>query len=347
MRTLTARDLNRALLARQCLLEPSTRPLARVLAQMGGLQAQYAPAMYVGLWSRMAVLKREQVTTALENRTVVQGTLLRVTIHLVTAADYWPVALAVRQARREQILRTNRKGPTAAQYERAAAKLRAALAGGPMKRAEIDKLLGPEYRTGVGLWLDLVRVPPSGTWERRRADLYGLAEDWVGPPTGTPTDGVELLVRRYLGAFGPATRASVADWAGLPVATVAPVLDRLAPRRFRAEDGAELYDLPRAPLPDPQTPAPVRFLPNWDAALLVHARRALVLPEEYRPLVFHVRNPHSVSTFLVDGAVAGTWRYESSRSGEGRIVIEEYRRLPASVRREVDDEAARLVAFHS
>jgi hypothetical protein len=219
-----------------------------------------------------------------------------------------------------------------------------------MRRAEIEATLGDRRLLANGLWLDLVRVPPSGTWERRRADLYAAAEDWLGPapPEATEPAGVELLVRRYLGGFGPATRAELADWAGLPVATLIPVLGRMTLRRFRAEDGAELIDLPGTPLPDPQMPVPVRFLPVWDATLLVHARRAAILPEPYRPKVFSTKTPHSVNTFLVDGSVAGTWRYQAGAkaSDAGRIEVEPFEPLPRSVRRDVMDEADRLASFH-
>lgn len=122
---------------------------------------------------------------------------------------------------------------------------------------------------------------------------------------------------------------------------IAAALDRIELRRFRAEDGAELVDLPRAPLPEPATPAPVRFLPTWDATLLVHARRSQILPDEHRPKVFSTKTPQSVPTFLVDGAVAGTWRYE-----RGRIEIEPFGRLERAARREVEAEAERLAAFH-
>ena len=139
-----------------------------------------------------------------------------------------------------------------------ARRLRPRLADGPLRRAEIDELLGKgsAVTNGVGLWLELVRVPPSGTWERRRADLYAAAEEWLGPPEVTPEEATELLVRRYLGGFGPASRSEIADWAGLRPKEIAPALERLRLRRFRAEDGEELLDLPRAPLPDPETPAP-------------------------------------------------------------------------------------------
>jgi hypothetical protein len=312
------------------------------LERMGGLQAQYAPAMYLGLWSRVADLARADVTTALVRRTAAQGTLLRATIHLVSAGDYWPFALGVRAPRWEWYQRATRGRPAGADVQAAAARLRSALADGPLRRAEIEKLVGADLVSGVSLAVDLVRVPPSGTWERRRADLFALAEQWLGPPDVDPDAGVDLLVRRYLGGFGPATRADIASWAGLPVATVAAALDRLGPRRYRDEGGGDLVDLPDAEVPGADLPVPVRFLPVWDATLLVHARRTGILPEEYRPSVFNSKRPHSVNTFLVDGAVAGTWRYEG-----GRILMQEFHPLPPSVWRELDGEAERLAAFHT
>jgi Winged helix DNA-binding domain len=120
------------------------------------------------------------------------------------------------------------------------------------------------------------------------------------------------------------------------------VIERLRLRRFRDELGGELLDLPRAPLPDEKTPAPVRFLPTWDATLLVHARRTRILPEAYRPIVFDERTPHSISTFVVDGAVAGKWRYEN-----GRVRLDPFDTVPRSARREQEEEAKGLVAFHS
>ena len=134
----------------------------------------------------------------------------------------------------------------------------------------------------------------------------------------------------------------IASWAGFPAGAVRPVLERMDLQTFRDEDGRELVDLPGAPLPEPDTPAPVRFLHTWEALLLVHARRSEVLSEEYRPRVFNTRTPHSVPTFLVDGQVAGTWRYDKDR-----IVTEPFRRLTPSVRREVEEEAEGLAAFHA
>ncbi|MDX6644184.1 MAG: hypothetical protein QOD76_2146 [Solirubrobacteraceae bacterium] len=331
------------MLARQLLLERTRSGLPRVLEQMGGLQAQYAPSMYIGLWSRMEGFERAKLTRALGRRNVVQGTLMRSTIHLVSPRDYWPFAVGIRDARREQWLRS-RRSHASQDVAAAARKLRKRVAGGSLSRSEIDELLGggPVLTNGVGLWLDLVRVPPSGTWERRRADLYAAAEDWLGPAEVTPGQAVEHLVRRYLAAFGPAPPRDIASWAGLPPKDVSATLERLRLRRFRDEDGRELLDLPRAPLPDADTPAPVRFLPVWDATLLVHARRTGVLPEQYRSRVFNAKTPHSVNTFLVDGAVSGTWRYE-----RGEVKLEPFRRLDRSTLKQLREEAEGLAALHA
>jgi hypothetical protein len=312
---------------------------------MGGLQAQYAPAMYIGLWSRVEGFARADLTTALERRTVVQGTLLRATIHLVSAEDYWPFALAVREERRRWWLGATRHTPGADDLAGVAERLRAHLREhGTVRRKELDALVGKERVNGVGLWVDLVRVPPSGTWDRRRADLYGLAEDWLGPPPADlDADAAQAhVVRRYLGGFGPATVAEIASWAGLRPTTVAGALGRLRLRRFRAGNGDELVDLPRAPLPDADTAAPVRLLPTWDAILLAHARRGEILPEQYRARIFNTKMPQSVNTFLVDGQVAGTWRFDGKR-----VETEPFRPLTGGVRKEVEAEADRMAAFHA
>ncbi|WP_433209546.1 winged helix DNA-binding domain-containing protein [Dactylosporangium sp. CS-047395] len=325
MTVLTWRDMNRALLARQLLLERAPLSVPSALEAMGGLQAQYAPSMYIGLWSRVAGFSRDALTRMLEDRSVVQATLLRGTIHLVSRADYWPFAVGVR-AYRPPVLGVD-----------ALALVTERLRGGPLRRTELPA----EVRQMAHVQLELVRVPPSGTWERRRADIYGLAEDWLGPGDVDVPVARELLVRRYLTGFGPAHPKEIADWAGLPPAVIAGVLAGMTLRTFQDSRGRELVDLPDLPLPSPDTPAPVRFLPTWDAALLVHARRSLILPEEHRAKVFHVRMPQSIGTFLVDGQVAGTWAFRNKA-----VSWEAFAPLPDSVRRQVDEEAASLTAFH-
>ena len=176
--------------------------------------------MYIGLWSRLAGFERDDLTKALERRSVAQGTLMRVTIHLVSARDFPVIAEGVRDRRREGWIKGHGARADRRKIEAAARKTRKLLANGPLRRTELVKELGADNVTwnGVGMWLDLVRAPPSGTWEQRRADLYALADDWLGPSDATREQGIELLVRRYLSGFGPASVKDLANWAGLPVA---------------------------------------------------------------------------------------------------------------------------------
>lgn len=341
-RILTERELRLALLDRQLLLQRSAMPITKAIEQVGLLQTQYAPSAYLGLWSRLDGFERDALTTALERRQVIQATMLRATIHMASRREYWPIVEAVKEARRAWWLRAARQHGDDRPVRAAADRIRRFLKDGPRRRKEIVAELEMDSTTwnGASLWLDLVRVPPSGTWEQRRADLYGLADGWVGPNTATRDAGVDLLVKRYLAAFGPAARDDIASWAGLSLSVIDDALARTRLRRFRDEAGGPLVDLPRAPLPAPDTRVPVRFLPTWDATLLAHARRTQILPEAFRPKVFHIKTPHSVPTFLVDGQVAGTWRFEG-----GTIRMTALRDLRAGERRLLDAEAVRLTAF--
>ena len=344
MRTLTQRELNRALLARQLLLDRGRMPLPRALEAVGGIQAQYAPSMYVGLWSRLEGFERRALNDALVDRTVVQATLMRVTIHLVSREDFWPFALATRDVRRALWLRTRPEKTSANAMAGAARTVRRQLSGGnALRRAELDALVGKDRGLGAGLWVDLVRAPPSGTWERRRADLFALAEEWIGPPPDVAgRDAAEHLVRRYLTGFGPASRKDVAGFTGYALRPLDRVLARLDLRRFAGEDGEELLDVPDGPLPDPETPARPAFLGTWDATLLTHARRTGLLPEEHRARIFNTKAPQSFPTFLIDGAVAGTWRHD-----DGEIALSPFEPLAAADEEALRDEAARLAAFHA
>ena len=343
---LDTRTLNRALLARQLLLERSRLPVTRAVEKVGGLQTQYAPSAYIGLWSRLEGFERPQLTRALEKGQLIQGTLMRVTIHIVSARDYPLLTEAVRRSRREwwrRVARDRSLDPEA--WDRVASLVREALAQGPRRRSElIETLVAGGYRKeiweGVGLVVDMVRVPPSGTWERRRADDCGLAEDWVAMTPVSEDDALEHLVRRYLGGFGPATIGDISSWAGVSITTLRRVVEGMRLSTFNDVEGADLLDLPRRPIPAPDTPAPVRFLPTWDATLLAHARRTQILPEEYRSIVFNTKNPQSSNTFLVDGAVAGTWKQDGAK-----VRLEPFAPLPRAIRRELEEEADRLAGF--
>ena len=172
---------------------------------------------------------------------------------------------------------------------------------------------------GVGGWLNLLRVPPSGTWERRSADLYAVAEDWLtSAPDATRDEGLDLLVRRYLGGFGPASRKDIASWAGdiRDDARARARADAVA--RFRDEHGGELLDLPRR-RSQPPTPGARPVPPDVGCPLLVHARRTRILPERFRPMLFDTKTPHSFPSFLVDGQVGGY--VEASRRTRRRVAV--------------------------
>ena len=343
---LSTRRLNRALLARQLLLQRSRLPIGRALQQVGGLQAQYAPSPYIRLWSMLERFALSDLTRALEQRRAVQGTLMRSTIHVVSPRDYWRFAAGLGPSREEWWLGTEGREHRDADIGRIGRKLRRELTGRTWHRKELDELLRAKGSTiWRGAWVELVRVPPSGTWERRRADLFRLASEWLAPEVVTEDEGLAHLLRSYLRAFGPGRLAEAADWAGVARASLLPIAARLELRTLEAEDGKELLDLPRAPLPAEDTLAPPRFLGTWDAALLVHARRTQILPERFRPLVFSVKNPQSVQTILVDGAVAGTWRVQRTKD-KATLRLEPFERLPRAARDELRAEGEGLVRFH-
>jgi Winged helix DNA-binding domain len=336
-RVLTQPELNRALLARQLLLERAKLSLPRAVERLGGIQNQYAPNGYIRLWSCLHGFDRDALTRALARRSVVQATLMRGTIHLVSAEDFWPFSAGITRAWKEWWLRVNKKE---IDLDATTEATREFLRGRTCTHQELE-----EFKRSIGAPgapMQLVRVPPAGTWTKRRAHVFALADDWLGPSTVTEEEGLEHLVRRYLGAFGPSTQKEIANWAGVPAAFLDGPLARIRFRRFRNEAGAELLDLPRALLPPAGTTAPVRFLPTFDATLLVHARDTGILPEEYRPIIFRTKAPQSFPTFLVDGVVAGTWRYE-----DGRVRIAPFKRLSRAARQALTEEAERLTAFHS
>jgi hypothetical protein len=270
---------------------------------------------------------------------------------MVAAADYPPFTEAVREARRQWWLRTARLPAEVRSDERMAAvadAVRGYLAGGPLKQAEIQRRMAEdglprEAWAGVQLWVDLVRAPEAGTWERPRAHVYALAGPALCPdPPLDVASARAHLVRRYLAGFGPASVRDIAVFCGWAITPTRAVLADLELRRFRDEAGGELLDLPDQPLPPATAPAPVRFLGQWDAVLLGHAKRAQVLTDEHRPKVFHTRIPQSVRTFLVDGRVAGTW----TPTADG-VRWEPFGELTAGEREEVAAEAERLGVFHS
>jgi hypothetical protein len=329
MRVLTLRELNRATLARQLLLERSRLTPTAALERVAGLQAQWAPASYVGLWTRTEGFRRDALEKALLARRIVRAVLMRGTIHLVSAHDYGTFATAVGAP-------PWAKGVELAEGTHDVART---FCTTPRTRAEIaasvDLPLEDRAWYVLRTQARLAHAPESGFWKARGVTRYVTVEDEPADPAAARTE----LVRRYLAAFGPASRTDVAVWSGLSAPDVRAALDALEPlRRFGDENGRELYDLPRAPLPAADTPAPVRFMPRFDNLILSHKDRTRVIADEHRALT--IDGGWVKSTLLVDGFVAGTWEVEN-----GRVRIEPFEPLPRGTRREVDDEAARLEAW--
>jgi hypothetical protein len=339
---MTLRELNRATLARQLLLERKRIGVLPAIERVAGLQAQWPPSPYIGLWARVAGFTRPSLERAILRGEVLKPTVMRGTLHLVTARDYPMFWWALRDM------------PTWYGDAHLAHALKALTGARRLaERAPLTHKQALDYLESVGHDDDLERrrifhavrrhahllhAPASALWTTRPSAVF---HPYPEPEPMEVLAARSELVRRYLGAFGPATRADLADWSGLRVADVAPAIEALEPlRRFRDEAGRELLDLPRAPLPPPGTPAPVRFLPKWDNTLLAHKDRRRVLPEELRKAVIG-KNGDVTQTFLVDGIVAGSW----SSTKEGKVAIMPFAPLPRVARRAVEDEAASLEAW--
>jgi len=342
-RVLTLRELNRATLARQLLLERKRLSVVRAVERVACLQAQWPPAPYVGLWSRLEAFRPPALDRALVEQRVVKATLMRATLHLVSSSDY-PTFLSAVHGGEAPLLR-----PEEVAYgERVAPAVRKFLEDGPRSRGEVFELLqefhglDPDHPTPWGLWFAIrsrahVVHTPESAFRNAGPRMRYVALREISLPD--PSVARVELVRRYLQAFGPATRADIADWSGLRVKDLGPAIETLEPlRRFRTEEGKELLDVPRAPLPAESTPAPVRLLPRFDDLLLGHRDRRRVMSDEHRRRV--IRGGHVAQTFLVDGFVAGTWILSG-----GRVRLEPFGPIPRPARRELEEEAARLEAF--
>jgi hypothetical protein len=351
VRTLTLRELNRATLARQLLLRRHDLSIARATERIGGIQAQWPPSPYIGLWSRVDGFRPERLVGAVGRRDVVKATLMRTTLHLVSAPDYLAYAGIYRDRRIAELERQLAALGEEADFAQDAERVAAYAAERPSTRPELLALLGRpklllEDRRpwlawyGLAAHAGLVAGPSSSTWRAHTAGgTYVPARTWLGADAASGPEAVSHLVQRYLAAFGPASRPDIAQWTGLPLRVLDEGLARIRLRRFHDELGRDLYDLPRAPLPANDTPAPPRFLPRWDSLLLAHDVRTRVLPEEHRRAVI-ARNGDVPETFLVDGFVAGHWSFVA-----GRVELAPFAPLPRGARRAVEQEARRLGSF--
>jgi hypothetical protein len=350
VRTLTLRELNRATLARQLLLRRHRLSVTQAVERVAGLQAQWPPSPYVGLWSRVEDFRGDDLMRAVVRRHVVKATLMRTTLHLVTARDYLAYAGLYRESRIREIHRQlaalGEDVDLAAEGER----LAALAVESRRTRPQLLALLGrPKLRIeerspwlawyGLTAYAALVNGPESSVWRSHTAGgTFVPAGTWLGADGASGDAAAGNLVRRYLAGFGPASRADIAQWTGFARGAVDRGLAQLQLRRFRDEHDRELHDLPRAPLPPGDTPAPVRFLPRFDNLVLSHDDRRRVLPEDARAAV--IEGGEVRATFLVDGFVAGLWSVE-----DGRVRVAPFAPLARTERTAVEDEAGRLEAF--
>ena len=353
-RALSDRELNRALLARQLLLKRAAVTPVAAIERLAGLQAQWSPAPYVGLWSRLASFAIEDLERALDKRTVVKATLMRGTLHLVSAKDYPALSVATTRSRGERWAPAARRIADAERVHQAT--LRHAKSA--RTRVELAEFLttqgiSRELSTPMLWWLIaaqgwLVHVPPSGRWSYHKAGDLIAADSWIRSARAPVLDAaVRLTVQRHLAAFGPATVDDVSSWSSIRTSAIRTALDELGPaiRTFTDPRGRTLYDLKGAPLPPADTIAPARYLPKWDSTLLAYAapERVRILSEAHRKTVI-AKNGDVAQTILVDGVVAGTWAV-IAKPREATIAVSAFGRLTKADRTALVEEGERLARF--
>ena len=353
---LSARRLNRATLARQYLLERRyllAGSVVAVIEQLAGMQAQAPLAPYVGLWTRIQDFAAGELATLTETRQVVRLHLMRNTVHLVSARDCldWRLLFAPLHAaafRGHFGVGINRAGIDEVDLAALASYAAELLEGGPLSRGELGAKLAARWPSAdpatlafaATHHLALCQVPPRGIWGRHGPAVWTPVQSWLGAELRTVP--VDALVLRYLAAFGPASVADAQMWSGLT--RLREVVERLPLRTFRTADGQSLYDLPDAPRPPEDTPAPPRFLPEYDNLLLSYKDRTRVLcPQDRaagRPVPLPPGNGAAGGTFLVDGLWHGTWRFR-----DGNVHVEPFSTLAPKDHEALQAEAERLREF--
>jgi hypothetical protein len=346
-RILTKRALNRALLERQLLLRRRRMPALDAVERLVALQAQVPRDPYVALWSRLDGFRADDLSAALEARRAVRMTLLRGTLHLVSARDAVGLRALVQPGIEGVVLGSSplRTAVGSVDLDELSVALRGWLDERPRKRSELVREIAARWpdadadALGYAMYLlPTVQVTPRGLWGRSGGSAFTTMQAWLGA-SPDPAAEIGSLVLRYLAAFGPATPADARYWSG--VRGLGEVFEGLRPRCrvVRDEDGRELFDVPRAPLPDADTPAPVRFLPEYDDVVIGHEDRTRIVPEGI-PRWTEV----GWGSVLVDGMGAARWRLVRTKA-EATLRIEPFRRLTRAERAETRSEGANLAAF--
>jgi Winged helix DNA-binding domain len=350
---LTLRQINRATLARQMLLRRERTTPLRAIEALVALQGQWPRPPFLGLFTRVEGFERADLARLLERRQVVRATFLRATLHVLSAKDFVALRSTIQPVLDAAMTAIARAKGARFAPEKVAAHARTFLAGEPRTFEEIREHLlraspGADERAmgyAVRMFLPLVQVPVGGDapWAFTAVSRFALAEDWLKQdlPRDAPPR-IEDLVRRYLAAYGPASVKDVEAWSGLPRlrATIEAMRSRL--RTFRDEAGRELLDLPNAPRPDPDTPAPVRLVPEYDNLITTRADERFVA-RAHRPRVF-LSALRIAATVLVDGFAVGTWKVERSKR-KATVAIAPFGALSPANRRAVAEEAEAVARF--
>jgi len=344
------------MLARQLLFERSRLGVVPAIERLAALQAQWSPSPYIALWSRLKDFRREKLWSAIERRQVIRARLMRGTLHLVSARDFYAYAVATQDLQRGA---WNRLQVGRGVDPKKVAALAIAFAREPRPKEEVLEHILKGIGGSLGgpfNWLvwrfvsahaDLVTAPPGGHWEYGGTDApYVAARHWIASgERPAEDDALETLVRRCLAAFGPATLADVAKFAGQVPPRVRPTLERMASRlrSFSDEDGRLLYDLPRAPRPDADLPAPIRFLPRYDELLISYQHRDRLIAPAHRRAVY-TKNAIVEAVVTVDGFAAGTWSFVRAKN-EATLRISPFARLAPKDRVAIEAEAGALLGF--
>ncbi|MFG1703130.1 winged helix DNA-binding domain-containing protein [Nonomuraea sp. M3C6] len=332
---LTLRDLNRATLARQHLLTRYEGDPVEVVHRLVGLQAQEPRPPYLGVWTRLEGFQRDDLHAALHARTMVRATMWRATLHLVTAADFAAFRPVVRP-----VLAAAARRFEGIDFDAVVAAADRLLAEGPLTFNELRPRLLEEFPGAydralgyaVRMLTPLVMVPSEDRWSFPRESSFALPGIDLNPAD------VETLIKRYLAAFGPATPADVQTWSGL--GGIRAVMQGMDLERLTGPAANELFDLPDAPRPGGDVPAPVRFLPDFDTLILGHADRTRVLAEEYKARVA-TKNLRVKAVYLVDGFAAGTWQIK--RTGKrARLLVSPFTSTSLDL---LEEEGTRLLEF--
>lgn len=321
-----------------------------VCERLLGLQAQWPKPPFVGIWSRLAGFEREQLCRLVRSRKLVRGTMMRGTLHLMTAPDYRRLRPAIQPMLSRGLQSILQARGTKVDSDALVAEARAFLVAGPRTFEEIrEHLLGLHPTTderamgyAVRMSLPLVMVPTDATWGYPAIAAFAEAEDWLGKPLAAG-DALPDLVMRYFAAFGPASVSDVQTWSGLQ--GLRAVVDTLRPqlRIFRDERGRELFDVPDGPRPAGDTPAPVRFIAEYDNLLLAHQDRRRIVADEHRARVY-LPGLRVAATYLIDGFVGGTWKLETKR-GVATLSLSAFGTLAKAARAALEREGEALVAF--